>query len=326
MDQAQKMIRYGVHGLVAFFALVILSAFAQAQKVQLNTLIEVDAEYITLGDIFSPLSNGADHVIAAAPKPGESLVLDQKTLRRIARSFKLEWLPRAGVSEASIYRQGTAVAQDKIILALQKAIVASENLKARKGQKWVVKIDRAQDKYFVPVNALPKVAVQNLRYDQISHRFQADIALYEGGNNTRVRGEFFAVIALPVPIHSIAADENITQRDLHFIEVRKDKVSPNVQTDVTKIVGKSSKRLLRADAPIAIQYLQEPMLVKRNGLVSVVYAVKNLTLVTKGVALSDGSMGQIVRIKNLKSQRVVDSIVTGDDEVSVSFTGSAENG
>lgn len=324
-QSALTALKSGLYCLFLVFLLVFGSFAARAQTVRVNSLVEVDGEYITLGDIFSPLANSADHVIAASPKPGESLILKQRTLRRIARSFKLDWLPSAGFNEVTVRRQGTPVRRDKVELALKEAIIAAEHIEARKGQKWVVKIDQSQPEYFVPASVVPKVSVQGLRYDSLSNRFQADVLLHKGGKISRVRGEFFAVIALPVPIHSISADDSITERDLHFIEVRKDKVSPNVQTDVNKIIGKSSKRLLRADAPIAIQYLQEPLLVKRNGLVSVIYAVKNLTLVTKGVALSDGSAGEVVRIKNLKSQRIVDSVVTGSDEVSVSFAGSLDS-
>ena len=326
IHQTHIIIRQGFRSLLSVFVLVLFSHGVQAQTVQLNTLIEVEADYITLGDIFSPLSHGADHVIAAAPKPGQSLVLDQKTLRRIARSFKLDWLPGADLRAATVHRQGTAISHETIETAVQEAIMAAENPETRAGQKWLVKMDHGRGGYFVPSDTLPAISVQGLRYDAVTDRFQADIALYDGGSSTRVRGEFFAVIDVPVPIHSIAAEDSITEADLYFVEIRKDKVSPNIQTDIRKVVGKSAKRLLRADAPIAIQYLQEPMLVKRNGLVSVVYAVKNLTLVTKGMALSDGSLGQVVRIKNLKSQRIVDSVVTGSDQVSVSFAGVSENG
>ncbi|MBD1559545.1 flagellar basal body P-ring formation protein FlgA [Vibrio sp. S9_S30] len=52
----------------------------------------------------------------------------------------------------------------------------------------------------------------------------------------------------------------------------------------------------------------------------IIKAVKGeLTITTKGTALSDGAQGEQVKVKNTKSNRIIDAIVTGIAEVTVTF-------
>jgi flagellar basal body P-ring formation protein FlgA len=52
----------------------------------------------------------------------------------------------------------------------------------------------------------------------------------------------------------------------------------------------------------------------------IIKAVKNdMTITTKGIALSDGSLGEQIKVKNEKSQRIISATVTGITEVTVQF-------
>ncbi len=52
----------------------------------------------------------------------------------------------------------------------------------------------------------------------------------------------------------------------------------------------------------------------------VIRAVKGeMTISTKGTALTDGANGDQVRVKNDKSQRIIEGIVTGVAEITVNF-------
>jgi flagella basal body P-ring formation protein FlgA len=60
-------------------------------------------------------------------------------------------------------------------------------------------------------------------------------------------------------------------------------------------------------------------LVCRNDAVLIKAGRSGLDIVTKGTALSDGSLGEQIRVQNAKSKRVVDGIITGVGEVTVNF-------
>lgn len=60
-------------------------------------------------------------------------------------------------------------------------------------------------------------------------------------------------------------------------------------------------------------------LVCRNDAVLIKAGGGGLNIVTQGTALSDGSLGEQIRVQNTKSKRVVDGIITGVGEVTVSY-------
>ncbi|WP_299016075.1 flagellar basal body P-ring formation chaperone FlgA [uncultured Photobacterium sp.] len=60
-------------------------------------------------------------------------------------------------------------------------------------------------------------------------------------------------------------------------------------------------------------------LVCRNDSVLIKAGGNGLDIITKGIALSDGSLGEQIRVQNTKSKRVIDGIITGVGEVTVNF-------
>ncbi len=60
-------------------------------------------------------------------------------------------------------------------------------------------------------------------------------------------------------------------------------------------------------------------LVCRNDSVLIKAGRSGLNIVTKGTALSDGSLGEQIRVQNTKSKRIVDGTITGVGEVTVNF-------
>ncbi|MCW8328155.1 flagellar basal body P-ring formation protein FlgA [Photobacterium sp. SDRW27] len=83
-----------------------------------------------------------------------------------------------------------------------------------------------------------------------------------------------------------------------------------------QIIGSKVKRAVNMGE--AIQG-NDICLVCRNDSVLIKAGGGGLNIVTKGTALSDGSLGEQIRVQNTKSKRVVDGIITGVGEVTVNF-------
>ncbi|PSW19692.1 flagella basal body P-ring formation protein FlgA [Photobacterium sanctipauli] len=60
-------------------------------------------------------------------------------------------------------------------------------------------------------------------------------------------------------------------------------------------------------------------LVCRNDSVNIIAGNGGLSIITKGNALSDGSLGEQIRVQNSKSKRVIDAVITGVGEVTVNY-------
>ena len=82
------------------------------------------------------------------------------------------------------------------------------------------------------------------------------------------------------------------------------------QDVLAQYVGKELTRTIYTGTEIRERDVQEPVLVKRNSPVTMIYRVGRLEISTNGRALSEGAMGEIVRVMNMDSRQAVEGRVT----------------
>ncbi|PHR91182.1 MAG: flagella basal body P-ring formation protein FlgA [Robiginitomaculum sp.] len=86
----------------------------------------------------------------------------------------------------------------------------------------------------------------------------------------------------------------------------------------TNYIGLELKRTVYAGHKISRTHVGPPILVKRNGPVTMVYRYGTMKLTAKGRALSAGSIGESVTIVNIGSRKKVYGIVSGPELVEIS--------
>lgn len=87
-------------------------------------------------------------------------------------------------------------------------------------------------------------------------------------------------------------------------------------SSIDAVVGAKTKKNLRAGEVIE---QRDICVVCRNETVTIKATNLGMTITTKGVALTDGSHGEQIRVKNSKSNRIIEGRVTGISEVTVVF-------
>lgn len=83
------------------------------------------------------------------------------------------------------------------------------------------------------------------------------------------------------------------------------------------LVGLETRRAIYAGRPVAAGDLGPPTIVRRNGLVTMLYRSGVLAIRVDGRALDSGGAGETVRVVNLASRQTVTGIVTGHGLVEV---------
>lgn len=124
---------------------------------------------------------------------------------------------------------------------------------------------------------------------------------------------------LPVPVVPIYAGDMISDSmlaDRPFTAAPNDRVA--VVTSRQALIGKVAKRSLPAGAPIAINAFTDPKVVSRGALAPVVLQEGGLTISGYAMALENGSVGNIVRLKNIDSGLTIAGTVQADGSVRVS--------
>ncbi|MCF6324247.1 MAG: flagellar basal body P-ring formation protein FlgA [Gammaproteobacteria bacterium] len=88
-------------------------------------------------------------------------------------------------------------------------------------------------------------------------------------------------------------------------------------TDISAIKGKILRRPLRHNSIIPPNALTEAMLIKRGDNVTILAQNTVVKVHMKGKALKNGSKGEIIRVQNLSSKRVIEGKVLSEGVVGV---------
>lgn len=88
-------------------------------------------------------------------------------------------------------------------------------------------------------------------------------------------------------------------------------------TEASLIVGQELKRALRTGDVVYSFNLQAPDIIKKGDRVTVVARRNGLSVMSHGIALSDASAGEKVRIENQRSTRIIQAKVVGPGTVEV---------
>ena len=92
----------------------------------------------------------------------------------------------------------------------------------------------------------------------------------------------------------------------------------SASASVASVLMTVALRSPRAGRPVRLGELRAPVLVARNSLVTIHLQSRWMRLTVQGRALEDGAIGQVIRVKNTKSNTVLHAEVAGPSVVAVS--------
>lgn len=101
----------------------------------------------------------------------------------------------------------------------------------------------------------------------------------------------------------IPKGKKIDKNDIYFKKIKYKRVSEIVGKD--EVIGKIAKRSIKKDSIIK-RYLIEPdYLVLKRKNVRIIYKNGPIKIELLGLALENGSLGQIIKVKNISSNKVI---------------------
>lgn len=124
------------------------------------------------------------------------------------------------------------------------------------------------------------------------------------------------MMPLVIAVRPLNRGTIINESDLH-IELTDVNLSRGTGfSSIEKLIGSRIKRSVRHGDTINSNDI---CLVCRNDEVIIKAVRSGLSIITKGTALNDGALGEQVKVKNNKSNRIIDGTITNVGEVSVNF-------
>ena len=280
----------------------------------LKPQVDIAAQVVTVGDMFSDAGVLAEQSLFLAPAPGTSGLVSIAEVRVAATKAGITDFDDQGATSVRVSRLATLV-DDKLLTSLM-----TDDLKARgilsEGMTAAAQFDAPLDGLSAAAVANP-VQLASLRYMPESSAFTARFIL--AGRNTPldVTGRLDLMIAAPQLVATLGAGTILKASDLELRPVPLKFAENSSIATLDQLVGKQLQRQSRAGMVLRVADVADPQLIARNDVVTVYLHSGPLTLTIKGTALNAASLGQPVSVMNSASKRIVHGVARADGAVEI---------
>lgn len=275
----------------------------------------VEGEVVTVGDLFDHADGLEGVALFRAPDPGQTGPLPAAAALAAARRAGVPGCEAGEVREVFVTRASREISRAEIEGAITARAATDLGLDVE-----AVEVTLDGEPAPVHLDAAHKGALQVSRFvvDPKSGRFDAALAVTgvgQGVQPIRVTGSAVETIEVATLARPLARGELVAAAD-----VRPDRRPKSQAPDAihpSDAPGLAAKRSLREGQPLRSGDLMRPQHVERGGFVTLIYAASGLSLSLKAKALAAGAQGDVIAVQNVQSKRVVNGVVTGPSEVTV---------
>lgn len=301
--------------ILALCLLLAISYPGNASAISLKHDSVISGNMIKLGDVFDGLPHSADKILGAAPRPGQDMILNARTLLRISLAMDLPWKPQSSADYVTLRRAATLVDRDTIESAIREKL--SE--KGLSGEYNIV-IPPEKSEIILPASEPAQMEITSININRKNNWFEAKIVAPSQSNpihRTRISGTYERLVDVPVLTEAMRAGMIIGRHDIEFIKMPERYLSSDMLIKAASLIGTTPRRMLTAGKPIKATEIQEPKIVERGEYVTVKFAHGPLQLTTRAKALENGARGDTIRVVNTNSNKTLEAIVTASKEVTV---------
>lgn len=135
-----------------------------------------------------------------------------------------------------------------------------------------------------------------------------------------VSGNYTPLVDVPVLTRQLGKNDVIEAKDLSSKAVPERFMRKDTVTDAKQLIGQSPRTIISADRPIRQGEVSSPILIKKGESVQLTYTNPYMSLKATGIALQDGAQGDMIRVKNDKSEKAVSGRVAASGRVEVNTT------
>lgn len=117
---------------------------------------------------------------------------------------------------------------------------------------------------------------------------------------------------IPKGSHLTAADLKLEKKDISLLH-------SGYYRNLAQVVGQVSKRPIRQNFVINSASLQPALMVDRGEKVVILAEGNGLSIRTTGIAMQQGGHGELIRVKNSNTDKVVEGRIIGPGQIKVSL-------
>jgi flagella basal body P-ring formation protein FlgA len=213
-------------------------------------------------------------------------------------------------------RADAAEAQAPVIIRAADILPAIEEALMAKGVPAEAEVALAEPEATLAVEAGTSPQFDSISFNRASGRFLIRMRGFGGAPSTAISGTVKIVARFPTLVAPLARGEVIEEDNIDWIETAEARPADFI-TEAESLVGMEARRAIEPGAPLRPSDVVAPVLVKRGALVTMTYSLSGLTLTHAGVAQTTGAKGDLIDVKNVKSERIVKAVVAGENLVAI---------
>lgn len=299
---------------VFVFMTVIVVGAKAATAVSLRSESTIAGDYIRLGDIFDGVEN-AEYVLGPAPAPGKEMILNAKTLYKIASALDVDWKPSSATEQTILRREAAILPQADITAELEKKLQDSGV-----SDKFTISYTNTVSDIVLPFGTKETLEITAFNFDPQADHFNAVIVAPSAENPLKrisVSGRIERQVAIPVLRNSLKSGDIIGAMDIDWIDLAETKIPNGAARTEKDLIDMTPRRVIAAGKPVTLNELSPPQMVERGEAVTLVFEAGAMTLTAKGKALQNGAIGDTVRVANTDSNKNLQGVVTAHQEITI---------
>ena len=119
--------------------------------------------------------------------------------------------------------------------------------------------------------------------------------------------------------HAVIRNTVLNDEDIYLKKMNINRLSSGYFDDVAQLRGKVLKQNLSKGVVINKHHVKAAMAISRGQSVTLIAKNSVIEVRTKGTAMSKGAIGERIKVKNLKSKRIVEGIIIDNHLINVNL-------
>ena len=217
-----------------------------------------------------------------------------------------------GVPTASAYGPTQGDYFPTVLSSTQLAALAEQKIEEKLGamgetRRHELRLQRAASTMRLPAGEVTAV-VEFPRGLPYSREFPVGFAIYVDGLLNRRATSYYKVTVYDrvlVAMTDIRAEEAISATNARLEERAVDTLPEVTLSDFSRLEGRVAGRYIRKDATITPTMLAMPLVMRAGNAVELVLDTNGIIIRAEGVALEPGRIGYEIRVRNVRSGKIL---------------------
>lgn len=301
-------------GALVMLHLTPLIPFAGATGyMPLNETRVIDRNILRLSDIFTNLDPRKDQAIGPAPRPGQDMTLNARTLMKLAVAYNVKWSPSSTEDRVIIRREGEVIPAEKIETHIHETLV-----KQGAPDPFSLSFENSPTSFYLQKGEKTDLSTQNITFNPVTNTFSLSIHPVDLPTAVQtLRGRIDPLVNIPVAARTVEKGSIIHDGDIETMLIKASMAKGDIALSRPTIVGQVARRNILSGKPFKVSDLDSPISVTRGDKVLLIYKTGILELSAQGRALQDGRIGERVNVINTASNKSLQGTVISSGQIMI---------